>query len=59
MDKFDAVTTDQSFVIVGTNPVVISVELNMNVFPRRAQSMIDLATGEFAANAMAVILTLN
>ena len=59
MDKFDAVTTDQSFVIVGTNPVVISVELNMNVFSHRAQSMIDLATGEFAANAMAVILTLN
>lgn len=59
MDLFQVLTSDQNFVLDGLNPVIISVELDLRVDSRRSEAMIDLATGDFAANALAVIIHLD
>jgi hypothetical protein len=59
LDQFQVLTSDQNFVLDGLNPVIISVELDLRVDARRAEAMIDLSTGAFAANTLAVIIHLN
>jgi len=59
MDLFQVLTSDQDFILDGLDPVIISVELDLRVDARRAEAMIDLSTGDFAANALAVIIHLN
>lgn len=59
MDLILVLTSDQNFVLDGLNPVVISVELDLRIFTRRSEALIDLSSGDFAANALAVILHLN
>lgn len=59
MDLFQVLTSDQNFVLDGLKPVIISVELDLRVYARRSEAMIDLSSGDFAANALAVILHLN
>lgn len=59
IDLIQVLTSDQNFVLDGLEPVIISIELDLRVQARRSDALIDLSSGDFAANALAVILHLD